>query len=245
MDTLARVAEPGRDLLARVDAVLAAAGAPDDHPVWPLLRRVGALPGDVLEAFCALAPDQLAAAAERVRARAQTYAEERADLASAVAATEWTGASASAFEQRWAALADHLGGTPAPDAPSLAGRLAATASYVDDVAAWMRSARQDLAHEVATALGSREALRLRLGETGPAAVVGAGPAAGATGAGPAAGAEAAATIGAAVLAVADRQAGVAEDVAERWAGRLVELPFRPGVPAASDRRGGPTTQVPL
>jgi hypothetical protein len=38
---------------------------------------------------------------------------------------------------------------------------------------------------------------------------------------------AAATIGAVVLAVADRHAGAAEEVLERWAGRLTDLPFRP------------------
>jgi hypothetical protein len=227
MDTLAWVAEPGRDLLARVDAVLAALGAPADHPIWPLLRRVGALPGDVLDAYCALAPDRLVAAGEGVRVRAETYAEERADLAAAVAATDWTGTAASAFEQRWATLGEHLGGAAAPDAPSLAGRLAATASYVDDVAAWMRGAREDLAHEVATALGSQEAVRLRVDSPG-----GNGPAA------------SAAAIGVAVLAVADRQSGAAEEVAERWAGRLAELPFRP----LAQSGGGPadrSTNVPL
>jgi len=228
MDTLAWVEEPGRDLLARVDAVLAASGAPADHPIWPLLRRVGALPGDVLQAFCALAPDRLVAAGERVRVRAETYAEERADLAAAVGATDWTGIAASAFEQRWAALAEHLGGTAAPDASSLAGRLAATASYVDDVAAWMRGAREDLAHEVATALGSQEAVRLRVETPGG----GSGPAA------------SAATIGVAVLAVADRQSGVAEEVAERWAARLAELRFRPPVVPVTGRAAG-TTQASL
>jgi hypothetical protein len=238
MDTLSSVAEPGRDLLARVDAVLAASGAPADHPIWPLMRRVGALPGGVLEAFCALVPESLAAAGERVRVRAETYAEERADLAAAVAATDWTGTSAAAFEQRWAALGEHLGGLAAPDAPSLAGRLAATASYVDDVAAWMRAARRDLAHEVASALGSQEAVRLRVDSAGAGAggVAVAGAGAGVAGA--------AATIGVAVLAVADRQGGAAEEVAERWAGRLAELPFRPPVPGPGGRAGGPT-RVPL
>jgi hypothetical protein len=221
MDTLSWVAEPGRELLARVDTVLAAAGAPADHPIWPLLRRVGALPGDVLDAFCALAPERLVAAGEAVRVRAETYTEERADLAAAVAGTEWTGAAASAFEQRWTALGEHLGGTASPEAPSLAGRLAATASYVDDVAAWMRAARRDLAHEVATALGSQEAVRLR--ESDGAA---------------------AATIGVAVLAVADRQADAAEEVAQRWVGRLSELPFRAPVQGPGGRAGEPS-RVPL
>jgi hypothetical protein len=214
MDTLDRVAVPGRDLLGRVDAVLAAGGAPADHPVWPLLRRVGALPGDVLDAFCALVPEQVTAAGAAVRGRAEAYVDERADLAAAVAATTWEGDSAAAFGQRWAALGGHLGSEVAPDAPGLAGRLAATASYLDEVAGWMRSARRDLATEVATALGSLEAVRVRAPATGgPGDQTRSGPAA--------------ATIGAVVLAVADRQAGAAEEVLERWAGRLTDLPYRP------------------
>jgi hypothetical protein len=214
MDVLDRVAVPGRDLLTRVDTVLSAGGAPADHPVWPLMRRVGALPGDVLDAFCALAPEQITAARDAVRGRAGAYVEERADLAAAVAATTWEGASAEAFTERWAALGGHLGAEVSPDAPGLAGRLAATASYLDDVAGWMRSARRDLAHEVATALGSMEAVRVKAPATGGQAR-------------PDRAGSAAATIGAVVLAVADRQAGAAEEVLERWAARLTDLPFRP------------------
>jgi hypothetical protein len=217
MDILDRVAVSGRDLLSRVDSILAAGGAPADHPVWPLLRRVGALPGDVLEAFCALVPEQVTAAGAAVRGRAEAYVDERADLAAAVAATTWEGDSAAAFGQRWAALGSHLGSEVAPDAPGLAGRLAATASYLDDVAGWMRSARRDLATEVATALGSLEAVRVRATGIDPAR---SGPTAATAG-------PAAATIGAVVLAVADRQAGAAEEVIERWAGRLTDLPYRP------------------
>lgn len=228
MDVLDRIAVPGRDLLSRVDAVLAAGGAPADHPVWPLMRRVGALPGDVLDAFCALAPEQITATGRAVRGRAGAYVEERADLAAAVAATTWEGDSATAFNQRWAALGGHIGSEVAPDAPGLAGRLAATASYLDDVAGWMRSARRDLAHEVATALGSMEAVRVRAPATGdPVRPDRAGPAA--------------ATIGAVVLAVADRQAGAAEEVLERWAGRLTDLPFRPSTDPVG--RTGTTTRA--
>jgi len=228
MDVLDRIAGPGRDLLSRVDSVLSAGGAPADHPVWPLMRRVGALPGDVLAAFCALAPEQVTAAGHAVRGRAEAYVEERADLAAAVAATTWEGDSAAAFSQRWAALGGHLGGEVAPDAPGLAGRLAATAGYLDDVAAWMRSARRDLAHEVATALGSMEAVRVCAPATGgPARPDRAGPAA--------------ATIGAVVLAVADRQAGAAEEVLERWAGRLTDLPFQPSSDPVG--RTGTTTRA--
>jgi hypothetical protein len=214
MDVLDRIAGPGRDLLSRVDTMLAAGGGPPDHPVWPLLRRVGALPGDVLAAFCALAPEQVTAAGNAVRGRAEAYVEERDDLAASVAATTWEGGSAASFGQRWASLGGYLGADVAPDAQSLAGRLAATASYLEEVAGWMRSARRDLAYEVATALGSMEAVRVRTpAPAAPGQPDRAGPAA--------------ATIGAVVLAVADRQAGAAEEVLERWADRLTDLPFRP------------------
>jgi len=46
MDLLDRVTGPAADLLARVDDGLLAEGAPAGHPIWPLLRRAGALPGD-------------------------------------------------------------------------------------------------------------------------------------------------------------------------------------------------------
>jgi len=232
MDVLDRVAEPGRDLLSRVDTMLAAGGAPPDHPVWPLLRRVGALPGDVLDAFCALAPERVTAAGDAVRGRAEAYVEEQADLAAAVAATAWEGDSAAAFGQRWASLGGYLGGYPGGEVTaggqSLAGRLAATASYLDEVAGWMRSARRDLAHEVATALGSMEAVRVRA------------PATSAQGQ-PGRAGSAAATIGAVVLAVADRQAGAAEEVLERWADRLTDLPFRPSTDPVG--RTGTTTRA--
>lgn len=228
VDVLDRVAGPGRELLSRVDSVLSAGGAPADHPVWPLMRRVGALPGDVLVAFCALAPAELTAAGVAVRGRAEAYVEERADLSAAVAATTWEGSAAAAFGQRWASLGAHLGGEVSADAPGLAGRLAATASYLDEVAGWMRSARRDLAHEVATALGSMEAVRVRAPATGDQGrSVQAGPAA--------------ATIGAVVLAVADRQAGAAEEVLERWAGRLTDLPYRPSTDPVG--RAGATTRA--
>jgi siderophore synthetase component len=110
--------------------------------------------------------------------------------------------------------------------------LAATASYAADVAAWMRAGRRDLAHEVAAALGSMEAVRVRGGPQ-PAGAQGLD----------AATVTAAAAIGASVLAVADRQAAAAEAVAERWAARLADLPFRPPAQAATST--GATTRVPL
>jgi hypothetical protein len=224
MDALDRVAAPGRDLLDRVDAVLMGRGAPADHAIWPLLRRIGALPGDMLAAFVALRPEPLLAAGAAVRRRAEECVEERSDLDAAVAAAQWEGDAASGFLARWRALATHLGDRAAAEQESLAGRLAATASYVDDVAAWVRAARLDLARAVTTALGSLDALQVRAGDPaggGRAPVL------------------AAAAIGALVLETAGRHVDAAGSVAEGWAARLGDLPFRP-VAQAGDRSGAAT-----
>lgn len=222
MDALDRVMLPGRDLLSRVDAALIRGGAPADHVIWPLLRRLGALPGDVFEAFGGMRSAALLAAGTEVRRRAEGYVEERAELSAAVAATTWEGDAAAEFTARWQDLGRHLGSVAQPEAGTLAGRLAATASYADDVAAWMGRARRALAQTVAEALGSLDAVKLHGARAGdPAAVL------------------AAATIGALVLQTAVRQADDAEAIGDRWAPYLADLPFRPaGEPAA--RPGAPT-----
>jgi hypothetical protein len=88
MDALDLLAGPAGELLTRVDGALARSGAPDAHPIWPLLRRVGALPGAAVGAVAELRPAPLAAAAPSLRTLAQGYAE-------ASAAAEVTRASAA------------------------------------------------------------------------------------------------------------------------------------------------------
>src|SRR5688500_462112 len=100
MDVLDRVVAPARDLLRRVDATLAAAGAPADHPIWPLLRRVGSLPGDAFEFAAGFDADALAMAADDVR----RYAERYAELGERIEVGEWTGPAAATFAAHWARL---------------------------------------------------------------------------------------------------------------------------------------------
>jgi hypothetical protein len=230
MDILDRVSEPAGDLMRRVDGVLLAAGAPADHLVWPLLRKLGALPGDVVESFRSMRSAPLRAAAHELRARAERFADENAALAAAVAATPWQGDAAQQFTMRWRSLARHLGDRPAIDDDSLAGRLATTASYVDSVADWMDRARVALARSLGDALTSAEAVRLHgvqpNGRTGE------------FGALPPAATSAAAVIASEVLQTAIEQLTMAEDEHARWVGRLAELPFRQSVEAA-DRGGDP------
>lgn len=151
MDPLDHLAGPAIDLLARVDDVLDRVGAPDNHRLWPLLRRVRALPGDAAGAIFALRPSALAAAADTLRGLHSAYDEARAAL---LAPPPWSGAAATAYESHRTALVGALG----PDGWGLTGRLAQTVSYLDDVAGWAAASREALARVLADALCSAEAV---------------------------------------------------------------------------------------
>jgi len=210
MDPLDLIAAPATDLLDRVDEVLAVAGAPPEHRLWPLLRGLGALPGDVLHTFVGLRAAPLRAAADRVRARAGGYE----DAQAALRGVAWEGAGGQAYDHVRAALAAHLAGVP----HSLTGRLEATAGYLTGVAEWIERSRRSLARTLADALASAEAV----------AVVTAGAAA----PGPAAAAE----IGARVLTAAVAAADDAETLLRRFDPGLARLDFRvpAGVPSRLD-----------
>src|SRR5256885_352929 len=73
MDLLDRVYPVARELLDRVDATLLAGGAPADHPIWPLLRRLGALPGEVVAHLAGGAPGGLTETGDTLRQHADGY----------------------------------------------------------------------------------------------------------------------------------------------------------------------------
>ena len=87
MDALDRLAEPGLDLLRRVDTLIAA-GVPEGHRVWPLLRRMQVLPGDAVRSFLDLHPVPLASAGHAVRRLVRGYDEVSAALTDSVL---WSG----------------------------------------------------------------------------------------------------------------------------------------------------------
>jgi hypothetical protein len=242
MDALDLLAEPARELLDLVDATLGRVGAPDDHPVWPLLRRLGALPGAAIGVITELRPAPLAAIGPSLR----TLAAEYGQLSTAVPSElGWQGAAAEAFAAQWAALSAHLGGGATPalrngagagtggsalphtgdGGDDLAARLAATAGYVEAVASWISRIRQALAGTLAAALASAEAVALVTGPavagwladaiTTPARPV------------PAHVVMAAADIAARVLDPIAQAYDEAEELLETWTARLVELPYRP------------------
>jgi hypothetical protein len=68
MDALARVEPVARPLLREVDVALATLGAPADHPVWPLLRRLGVTPADAVAFFAEARPDAIRSAGAAVEA---------------------------------------------------------------------------------------------------------------------------------------------------------------------------------
>jgi hypothetical protein len=202
MDLLDRIHPVAAPLLDRVDASLAASGAPADHPIWPLLRRLGALPGELVAHLAATPADGLTGASDALRRHAGAY-ERRVDETPMPAA--WRGPAAEAYAASWSGLSGSLAGGP----ETLAGRLSDTATYLDDVTAWLGRARRALAGTVAECLGSAEALALKA--SGDAV--------------------AAATIGAHILTTAAEVLDDGHALHDRWIGRLAELPYRASSPA--------------
>jgi hypothetical protein len=239
MDLLFRVAPIAEGLLARVDSALLAAGAPAGHPIWPLLRRLGALPGELVTQLAAADVESLREAGQPLRELAKSYVD---GVELMPGAAGWRGDAADAFGTQWRSLADHLAEGPR----SLAGRLGQTASYLDDVAAWLAGARQAVAVALVECLGSIEAATVK---ALPASALGSGAAGLASawlaadprsrtrGASPDLAIQAAASIGAHVLRAASAALDEGEELRSRWSGRLDELPFTP-VPAPGGS-GGP------
>lgn len=150
MDLLDRVRPAAEDLLGRVDAALTGLGAPAGHPIWALLRRVGATPYDAFAHVASLAPDPLRQTRDALRRTARQWP---ALIAALPAAVDSHGIAAQAYAGARPAIGTDLDG--------LVDGLDATGRYLDEVADWMTGVRRALAGEVATCLGSRQALVLR------------------------------------------------------------------------------------
>jgi hypothetical protein len=202
VDALDQAADAAADLLARVDEVLWRVGAPAEHPVWPLLRRLRALPGDAVGAVAALRPGPLAGAGSVLRPLADAYE----DVCRTTAAEPaWDGAAAGAYAARRSTLNAHLAGDRA--GAGLAGRVRDTASYAEAVAAWMLDSRRAVAQALVDVLTCAEAVTVRVGtEPSPAL------------------AAAAADIAARVLAPTAGAYDAADALYADWAGRLAEAP---------------------
>ncbi|MFG1838756.1 hypothetical protein [Micromonospora sp. NPDC049175] len=210
MDALDRLAEPGLDLLRRVDRLIAA-GVGEGHRVWPLLRRMQVLPGDAVRGFLDLHPAPLAGAGHAVRRLVRGYDDVSAALTDPVL---WSGPAATAYGQQRAALLRHL--DEGPD--SLVGRLESTAGYADALADWVEGSRLALARTLADVLRSAEAVAV-------VAATATGPSTGPGPLGP--GVADAAEIAARVLAVLCVAYDGAETLLRQWAPSLAETAWRP------------------
>ncbi|MGY0007179.1 hypothetical protein [Micromonospora sp. I033] len=211
MDALDRLAEPGLDLLVRVDALLAA-GAPEGHRLWPLLRRMQVLPGAAVREFLDLHPAPLAGAGHAVRRLVRGYDDTCAMLADPVA---WSGPAAGAYDEARGALLRHLDEGP----ESLVGRLESTAGYADALADWVEGSRVALARALAEVLRSAEAVTVHAA-TRPGADAGRS------------GALAAAEIATRVLGVLGVAYDGAETLLRQWAPSLAETTWRDRTPTA-------------
>ena len=224
MDALTRLEPVGRPLLRTVDAVLDTLGAPPEHRVWPLLRRVGASPGDAVTAVAAMRPDRLGPVAATLRDQAGGY-----EAAALPTDLGWSGHAGTSYAVRAAALDAHL---RADGSGSLAGRLRAAAGYLDDVADWQQRSRDRVARALGDVLTSTQALTVTRHLTGGApngsAPNGSGPA---SYLGSAKVVQASADIGAWLLVEAAAALDEGTAVGLRWAGSLSELPFEVPVDA--------------
>jgi hypothetical protein len=153
-DALDRLSAEAVPLLRRVDAALTFSGASADDAVWPLLRRVRALPSDAVAAVAGWRAEPLAATAAELRSFARRW---DGALDTVAAPPPWEGAAAEAYRRRWAALHTYARGG---GADSAVGRLRATADHLDALAEWVTRSRRALAAALADALTSAEAVTL-------------------------------------------------------------------------------------
>jgi len=225
-DALDRLFAEAVPLLRRVDAALTFSGAGADDAVWPLLRRVRALPSDAVAAVTGWRSEPLAETSAELRRFARRWEEALDPVA---VPPPWEGAAAEAYRRRWATLHAYArGGGP----ESAVGRLRATADHLDELAGWVTRSRRAVAVALADALACAEAVTLLTapapdgppvapGEPVTEAVVGA------------AAARLAVHVLTPVAVACDEGRALSEDAAPR----LSQLVYRPTVDAAATEGG--------
>jgi hypothetical protein len=150
MDLLDRVYPVATDLLARVDRALLTLGAPPSHPVWTVMRTVGATPSDAVAHLMSLDAAQLTDAAQSVTASMSEWHDIVAGLPRSI---DSQGVAAEAYTNAWPGIAAHL--------DDLAGGLDDASAFLRATADWIARSRRSLAGTLASCLGSREAVTLR------------------------------------------------------------------------------------
>lgn len=217
-EPLERLHTAAADLLSRVDQTLARYGAPQEHPIWPLLRRRALLPSDAVANVVAWSPQPLYAAAQAIHRHHEAGEKVRASL---TAPSTWEGPAAEAASARIGAVRQRH--------EAFHHNAQALTAALSDLAAWFDEARQRLARVLARVLASAEAVtlttRLRAAETAEHTQV----------------ALAAADIAAAILAEIDRLWTGALDLIRDHLARLESLDTK----ASGALPGGGTLRVEL
>jgi hypothetical protein len=150
MDLLDRVYPVAADLLRRVDRGLLTLGAPPAHPVWSLMRTLGATPSDAVAHFVTLDASVLVGAAQSVTTSTSEWHDVVGGLPRSLDAQ---GVAADAYTAAWPGIAAHL--------DDLAGGLDDASAFLRATADWIARSRRSLAGTLAVGLGSREALTLK------------------------------------------------------------------------------------
>jgi uncharacterized protein YukE len=205
VDPLARIEPVARPLLQTVDTALGSLGAPPEHPVWGLLREVGATPGDAVTFVSMTVAAQLRETAGRLRELGGKYRE----AASAPVVT-WHGQAGDEYAAAVRALDAHL-------RDGLVEGIDDTAAYLTEVAQWQERARLELAGALGDVMLSAEAVTLAQARAGGLAQ--GGPASRAT-------VLAAAEVAVHVLRTIVGVIVDGEALQRRWAEVAVERPMR-------------------
>ncbi|WP_212834100.1 hypothetical protein [Catellatospora sp. TT07R-123] len=210
MDALTRLHTHTAGLLGQVDDLLARCGAPADHDIWPLLRRTGALPGDLVGGLAAWSPGPWLEQAEVLRRAARHTDEVAAALPVAQPADYgWRGPAAEAFAVRAGAARARMRGW--------SEQALADADRLTELAHWLLDARLRAARVLGRVAGSAQAVTLVTGIAPGAATlrIMAGGDAGGADRSLRVRAAAAAEIGATLLAEFDRLLAEGEELVAR------------------------------
>ncbi|GIF99619.1 hypothetical protein [Catellatospora citrea] len=152
MDALKHLHASTAGLLAQVDDSLARRGAPEEHPVWQLLRRTGALPGDVVSGLAGWSPEPWRQQAAALRGHAEVTVALGGDLDRL---PSWEGTAGDAF----AAARQRIG----RDTRHRADRLRADAAFHEELADALATGRSRVARGLARVAASAEAVVLVTG----------------------------------------------------------------------------------
>lgn len=155
MDALHRLVAVAGGLLGQIDRALLRQGAPENHPVWRLLREVGALPGEAVEALAGWQADAWWELRAGLKVERDRYEQVLELLHRPVT---WEGLSGGAAAAQLTALSRAT--------EQAAERLDRTDLHLREREQWLSDSRDAVARALARAMSSIEAVALVTGVNG-------------------------------------------------------------------------------